>query len=64
MMIPNLIGVIVLSPLVVKITTNYLKRVKKGEKIEPMYNVDPAIQADEVAREIDESSEKSNFLVP
>jgi AGCS family alanine or glycine:cation symporter len=64
MMIPNLIGVIVLSPLVVKITANYLKRVKKGEKIEPMYNVDPAIQADEVAREIDESSEKSNFLVP
>ena len=54
MMIPNLIGVIVLSPLVVKITANYLKRVKKGEQIEPMYNADPEIQAEEVARKIDE----------
>ena len=49
MMIPNLIGVIVLAPVVVKITTNYLKR-QKGEKIEPMYNVDPEIQAEEMAR--------------
>ena len=54
MMIPNLIGVIVLSPLVVKITVNYLRRVKKGEDIEPMYNIDPEIQAEEVAREIEE----------
>ena len=54
MMIPNLIGVIVLSPMVVKITVNYLRRVKKGEDIEPMYNVDPDIQAEEVAREIEE----------
>ena len=50
MMIPNLIGVIVLSPLVVKITVNYLRRVKGGEDIEPMYNVDPEIQAEEIAR--------------
>jgi AGCS family alanine or glycine:cation symporter len=54
MMIPNLIGVIVLSPLVVKITTNYLRRVKKGEKIEPMYNFDKDVQALEVARQLDE----------
>ena len=54
MMIPNLIGVIVLSPLVVKITVNYLRRVKKGEDIEPMYNIDPEVQAEEVAREIEE----------
>ncbi|MBO7171096.1 MAG: sodium:alanine symporter family protein, partial [Clostridia bacterium] len=38
MMIPNLLGVVVLSPLVVKITKNYLRRVKKGEDIQPMYN--------------------------
>lgn len=50
MMIPNLIGVIVLSPIVVKITANYLRRVKKGEKIEPMYNADPKIQAEEMER--------------
>ncbi len=54
MMIPNLIGVLVLAPLVVKITKNYLRRVKKGEKIEPMYNCDPETQAAEIARELDE----------
>ena len=52
MMIPNLIGVLALSPLVVKITNNYLRRVKKGEKIEPMYNYDPETQAQEIEREI------------
>ena len=51
MMIPNLIGIIVLSPLVVKITKNYLCRVKNKEKIEPMYNFDPEIQAEEMARD-------------
>ena len=53
MMIPNLIGVLVLSPLVVKITVNYLRRVKGGEDIEPMYNADPEIQAEEIERVID-----------
>ncbi len=54
MMIPNLIGVVALSPLVVKITKNYLARKKKGEDVEPMYNADPDIQAEELARELDE----------
>ena len=54
MMIPNLIGVLVLSPLVVKITKNYLRREKKGEKIEPMYNVDPEIQAQEIERKLED----------
>ncbi len=54
MMIPNLIGVLVLSPLVVKITNNYLRRIKKGEDIEPMYNYDPEVQAQELVRKIDE----------
>ncbi len=53
MMIPNLIGVIVLSPIVVKITKNYLRR-KKGEDIEPLYNFDPDVQAAEVARVYEE----------
>ncbi len=52
MMIPNLIGVLALSPLVVKITNNYLRRVKKGEDIEPMYNFDPETQAQEITREV------------
>ena len=54
MMIPNLIGVLTLSPLVVKITKNYLRRVKNSEDIEPMYNVDPEIQKQEMAREVTE----------
>ena len=54
MMIPNLIGVIVLSPLVVKITKNYLRREKLGEDIEPMYNFDPEVQAAEMERELEE----------
>ena len=54
MMIPNLIGVLALSPLVVKITKNYLRREKGGEDIEPMYNADPKIQAEELKRNIDE----------
>ena len=54
MMIPNLIGVVVLSPLVVKITLNYVRRAKNGEQIEPMFNVDPDIQAAEMARSIEE----------
>ncbi|MBE6764658.1 MAG: alanine:cation symporter family protein [Ruminococcaceae bacterium] len=54
MMIPNLIGVLSLSPLVVKITKNYLRRTKKGEDVEPMYNFDPEIQAQELVREITE----------
>ena len=54
MMIPNLIGVLVLSPLVVKITKNYLRRKKNGEDIEPMYNADPDVQAQEIAREMEE----------
>ena len=54
MMIPNLIGVLTLSPLVVKITHNYLRRTKKGEDIEPMYNVHPEIQKQEMARKVTE----------
>jgi AGCS family alanine or glycine:cation symporter len=54
MMIPNLIGVLALSPLVVKITKNYLKRVKNKDDIEPMYNFDPEIQKQELERKISE----------
>lgn len=36
MMIPNLIAVIALSPLVVKITRNYLNRHRHGEKVKPL----------------------------
>ena len=46
MMIPNLIGVLAMSPLVMKLTSNYVDRKIKGKKdIEPMLSYDPAIQA-------------------
>ena len=44
MMIPNLIGVIVLSPLVYKITKNYVNRIIKKEKVEPMLSAFEDIQ--------------------
>lgn len=44
MMLPNLIGVIALSPLVVSITSNYVARKLKGKKIKPILSFDPIIQ--------------------
>ena len=45
MMIPNLIAVVCLSPLVFKITRNYIDRKLKGKNVKPMYSFDPEIQA-------------------
>ena len=47
MMIPNLIGVLVLSPMVMKCTKNYVDRKLHGKDIEPMLSVFPDIQAKE-----------------
>ena len=45
MMIPNLIGVLSLSTLVMKITKNYVdRRLKKKEGIKPMLSFDNEIQ--------------------
>lgn len=44
MMIPNLIGVLSLTPLVIKLTNNYVDRKIKGKDIEPMLSYDPDIQ--------------------
>ena len=41
MMVPNLIGVVVLFPLVAKITKNYVDRVLKGKDEKPMLSYDP-----------------------
>jgi AGCS family alanine or glycine:cation symporter len=53
MMIPNLIGVVVMSPLVVKITKNYVDRKIKKKDTAPVLSYDPAIQAEAEAN-IDE----------
>ncbi|MDO5344366.1 MAG: alanine/glycine:cation symporter family protein [Lachnospiraceae bacterium] len=44
MMIPNLIGVLVLSPLVMKCTKNYVDRKLHGKKVKPMLSMFPDIQ--------------------
>lgn len=44
MSIPNLIGVLCLSPVVMKITKNYVARHLKGERVEPMLSNFPDIQ--------------------
>ena len=55
MMIPNLIGVLVLFPLVLKITKNYIDRKMKGKDIPPMLSYDPALQ-EEAEKNLDEES--------
>lgn len=47
MMIPNLIGVLVLSPLVYQITKNYVNRVLKGRDEKPMLSAFPEIQKEQ-----------------
>ena len=50
MMIPNLIGVLSLSPLVFKLTKNYTDRRIKGKKdVKPMLSYDPEIQKEHEA---------------
>ena len=44
MMIPNLIGVITLTPLIIKLTRNYIDRRIKGKDIPPLLSFDPNIQ--------------------
>ena len=46
MMFPNLIAVIALSPLVAKITKNYIDRKLRGKDVSPLLSYDPSIQAD------------------
>ena len=47
MMIPNLIGVLILCPLVVKITGNYVDRKVKHKKLEPVQSFFPEYQSTE-----------------
>ena len=61
MMIPNLIGVISLSPLVVKITKNYIDRRIKKKDVEPLLSFDPDIQA-EHARDVEEEMRQEEEL--
>ena len=46
MMLPNLIGVIALSPMVIKITRNYVDRHIRHIDTEPVLSFDPDIQAE------------------
>ena len=46
MMIPNLIGVLSLTPLVIKLTNNYVDRNIKGKDVKPMLSIFPEVQAE------------------
>ncbi len=46
MMIPNLIGVLALTPLIIKLVNNYVDRKIKGKDIEPILSFDEKIQAE------------------
>lgn len=48
MMIPNLFGVLALSPLIVKLTRNYVDRRIKGKDIPPMLSYNKDIQAEAI----------------
>ena len=47
MMLPNLIGVLVLSPVVVRCTRNYVDRTFKGKDVKPFLSVRPEIQEEQ-----------------
>ena len=48
MMLPNLIGVLVLSPQVAKCTSNYVDRILLGKKdVKPMLSIFPDVQAEQ-----------------
>ena len=49
MMLPNLIGVLVLCPLVVKCTKNYIDRKYRNKDIAPMLSAIPEVQASQFA---------------
>ena len=50
MMFPNLIGVVVLCPLVVKITKNYIARKIKNEDVAPILSYDEDLQKEVVQK--------------
>ncbi len=54
MMMPNLIGVLALSGLVMKITRNYVDRKLKGKDVKPMLSVFPEIEEEHIANGDDE----------
>ncbi len=56
MMIPNLIGVLAMSPLVMKLTKNYVARRLNKQDVEPILSYDPAIEK-ENAKIIKETGE-------
>ena len=47
MALPNLIGVVTLSPIVVKITRNYIDRKIKGIDVKPVLSAIPEVQESE-----------------
>ena len=60
MMVPNLIGVLSLSPMVIKITKNYIDRRIKHKEIDPILSYDADVQAEHAEDIRHEDMEQSN----
>ncbi|MGN0383258.1 MAG: alanine/glycine:cation symporter family protein [Eubacterium sp.] len=58
MMLPNLIGVLVLSPVVIRVTKNYVARKIHGEKIEPILSAFEDVQNEQKAAIIADGDEE------
>ncbi len=56
MMIPNLIGVLTLTPLVIKITKNYVDRNIKKKDVKPILSAIPEVQAEMEAKLAEEKN--------
>ncbi len=57
MALPNLIGLVIMSGLVVKIAKNYFAR-KKGEDVEPMLSAYPEVNAQFIADQLADATEQ------
>ncbi len=55
MMIPNLVGILSLTPLIVRLTKNYIDRRIRGRETEPLLSYDPDIQR-EAARAVEKGA--------
>ena len=58
MMVPNLIGVLVLSPMVMKCTKNYVDRKLHGKDERPMLSMIPEVQAVQEAAVLNAATEE------
>ncbi len=63
MMLPNLIGVLSLSPVVIKVTKNFVDRKIKKKRVEPILSVIPEIQTEFAEAVMNEETDEPEKIV-